>query len=189
VLILKPGQKNIFRNIMATVDVGDDFNNQAGNRVQENLNKKVLEYSFTFSVAELTELHIGSVWNVLEESYLRHSIFSNASDEEINHYIEQAQQESSNKLKSLLKEANDKIGNNTEDYLLPIIHLVKGDPSKEIPSMANVYNVDLIVMGTVARTGVPGFIIGNTAELILDQVRCSVLAIKPDGFKTLVRLN
>lgn len=36
-------------------------------------------------------------------------------------------------------------------------------------------------MGSVARTGIPGFIIGNTAESILGQVQCSVLVIKPDG--------
>jgi nucleotide-binding universal stress UspA family protein len=50
--------------------------------------------------------------------------------------------------------------------------------------MADKYNVDLIVMGTVARIGIPGLIIGNTAESIFEQVKCSVLAIKPDGFET-----
>jgi universal stress protein E len=45
-----------------------------------------------------------------------------------------------------------------------------------------------VVMGTVARTGVPGFIMGNTAETILSQIDCSVLAIKPPGFTTPVTL-
>lgn len=36
-------------------------------------------------------------------------------------------------------------------------------------------------MGSVARTGIPGFIIGNAAESILGQVKCSVLVVKPDG--------
>jgi nucleotide-binding universal stress UspA family protein len=48
---------------------------------------------------------------------------------------------------------------------------------------------DLIVMGTVARTGIPGFIMGNTAEAILNQIDCSVLAIKPPGFVTPVTLE
>ena len=34
----------------------------------------------------------------------------------------------------------------------------------------------------------PGFIMGNTAETILNQIDCSVLAIKPPGFKTPVTL-
>jgi nucleotide-binding universal stress UspA family protein len=44
--------------------------------------------------------------------------------------------------------------------------------------------IDCIVMGTVARTGVRGFIMGNTAETVLEQIDCSVLAIKPQGFVT-----
>jgi nucleotide-binding universal stress UspA family protein len=39
-------------------------------------------------------------------------------------------------------------------------------------------------MGTVARTGISGFVMGNTAETILSQIDCSVLAIKPPGFET-----
>ncbi len=43
---------------------------------------------------------------------------------------------------------------------------------------------DMVVMGTVGRGGIPGLIIGNTAEAILDQLQCSVLAMRPPGFKT-----
>ena len=58
-----------------------------------------------------------------------------------------------------------------------------------MPSLARRKRVDLVVMGTVARTGVPGLFIGNTAEAILNQVQCSVLAAKPDGFVTPVQLD
>jgi len=44
-------------------------------------------------------------------------------------------------------------------------------------------------MGTVARTGIQGFIMGNTAENILNQLDCSVLAVKPPGFVTPVTLD
>ncbi len=74
------------------------------------------------------------------------------------------------------------MGKDISDYLRPQIHLVKGNPCKEISLLASKDNVDLIVMGSVARTGIPGFIIGNTAESILGQVKCSVLVVKPDGF-------
>ena len=51
------------------------------------------------------------------------------------------------------------------------------------------HNVDLLVMGTVARTGIPGFITGNTAERLLPQIPCSVIAVKPFGFKSPVTLE
>jgi hypothetical protein len=37
-------------------------------------------------------------------------------------------------------------------------------------------------MGTLARSGIPGYIIGNTAERVLVGVDRSVLAVKPEGF-------
>ncbi len=41
---------------------------------------------------------------------------------------------------------------------------------------------DLLVMGTVARGGIPGLLVGNTAERLLPSVTCSVMAVKPEGF-------
>jgi len=43
-------------------------------------------------------------------------------------------------------------------------------------------------MGTVARTGILGFFIGNTAEKTLTAVDCSVLAVKPTAFATPVAI-
>ncbi|MDF5010076.1 universal stress protein, partial [Vibrio parahaemolyticus] len=37
-------------------------------------------------------------------------------------------------------------------------------------------------MGTLARTGISGYVIGNTAENILQSINCSLVALKPDGF-------
>lgn len=79
---------------------------------------------------------------------------------------------------------DEMLGKATVQYLQPRSHLVKGKASKEMPLMVENYNIDLIIMGTVGRVGIPGLIIGNTAETILEQTKCSVLAIKPEGFKT-----
>jgi len=62
------------------------------------------------------------------------------------------------------------------------LHLVHGEPRDVLPLFARDREVDLIVMGTLARTGVPGFFIGNTAEDVLRQVESSVLTLKPEGF-------
>ena len=42
---------------------------------------------------------------------------------------------------------------------------------------------NLLIMGTIARSGISGILIGNTAERLLPHVPCSVLALKPDGWK------
>ena len=47
------------------------------------------------------------------------------------------------------------------------IHLQKSEAEAVIPMLAHEKQVDLIVMGTVCRTGIAGVFIGNTAEKIL----------------------
>ncbi len=69
------------------------------------------------------------------------------------------------------------------------MHLLKGNAGTLIPELAQEKAIELIVMGTVCRTGVSGMIIGNTAETVLRRVDCSVLAVKPDGFVTPVMLD
>jgi nucleotide-binding universal stress UspA family protein len=81
------------------------------------------------------------------------------------------------------------LGKDAAGYLQPKTHLVKGSARREIPALAKQLEVDLVVMGTVARTGIPGLIMGNTAEAILGQIDCSVLAIEPPGFVTPVSLQ
>lgn len=49
--------------------------------------------------------------------------------------------------------------------------------------------IDLLIMGTMARSGIPGVFIGNTAERLAMQVRCSLLAVKPAGFVSAVSLE
>jgi len=68
-------------------------------------------------------------------------------------------------------------------------HQDQYDYNKIIREEAKKRNIDLIVMGTVARTGIAGFFIGNTAENVLNQVDCSVLTVKPDEFVTPVNLD
>lgn len=67
------------------------------------------------------------------------------------------------------------------------VHLVRGDAKVEIPKFAKENQIDLLVMGTLARTGVAGVFLGNTLEMVLNQVQCSVLALKPQGFVSPIR--
>jgi len=41
----------------------------------------------------------------------------------------------------------------------------------------------VVVMGALARSGLRGFLIGNTAERVLDQLPCDLLVVKPRGFR------
>lgn len=67
------------------------------------------------------------------------------------------------------------------------VHRPRGRPEQEIPSLIDSLQVDVLVMGTVARTNIAGFGVGNTAENVFGEIKCSLLAIKPNGFVSSVR--
>ena len=85
-------------------------------------------------------------------------------------------------LEALKRDLRGRLGAEQYEYLAPRSHLKQGLAGKVIPATVAELKADLVVMGTLARTGVPGLFIGNTAESILEQLHCSVLAIKPPGF-------
>lgn len=71
------------------------------------------------------------------------------------------------------------------------IHLIDdpgGLPDEGIVGFIRQNAIDLLVMGTIGRTGVSGAMIGNTAERILPELTCSLLAVKPAEFICPVRL-
>lgn len=70
------------------------------------------------------------------------------------------------------------------------LHLVDGTgfPDESILRFIREQHIDLLVMGTIARGGLPGIMIGNTAERILPEISCSLLAVKPRDFQSPVHL-
>jgi nucleotide-binding universal stress UspA family protein len=61
-------------------------------------------------------------------------------------------------------------------------HLLAGNPRRALPKAVAEMGAGLLVMGTLARGGVPGLLIGNTAEDVLNAVDCDVAAVKPPGW-------
>ena len=55
------------------------------------------------------------------------------------------------------------------------IHIKKGATADVIRDVAAELDVDLIIVGTVARDGIKGRVIGNTCERLLDQTHSDIL--------------
>lgn len=60
------------------------------------------------------------------------------------------------------------------------LHITEGPADSLIPQLARQLNAGVTVIGTVARTGLSGALIGNTAEVILDTLESDILVLKPD---------
>ena len=187
VWLIKPGAPTSYRRVLAAVDVGDAYpEGEIGTNLA--LNNQILEMATSLALSDFAELHVAHIWEALGEYALRGGVV-NMPEEKINAYIEQVEHQRQYHLDHLVQSVGEKMGPDALAYLTPQTHLIKGRASKEIPALAKELAADLIVMGTVARTGISGFFIGNTAETILGQIDCSVLAIKPPGFRTPVTVD
>lgn len=60
------------------------------------------------------------------------------------------------------------------------LHVEEGPADVLIPHVAQKLKAAVTVIGTVARTGISGALIGNTAEVVLDSLESDVLVLKPD---------
>jgi nucleotide-binding universal stress UspA family protein len=56
--------------------------------------------------------------------------------------------------------------------------VLRGSPAEEIIGFAERSNIDLIVMGTLGRTGITRFLIGSVAERVVRHSKRSVLVIR-----------
>lgn len=182
VWLVKPQAEKSYRRILAAVDVNDAYP-PAELKSRHALNQQVLEMAASLALSDFAELHVVVVWHAFGESAMG-GAFMGTPEKEITAYVEQVRRRHETSLDRLMRGVTHRLGQDAAEYLDPRIHLVKGLARKEIPALAKQLATDVIVMGTVARTGVPGFIMGNTAETILNQIDCSVLAIKPPGFET-----
>jgi nucleotide-binding universal stress UspA family protein len=57
-------------------------------------------------------------------------------------------------------------------------HVLEGNPAVEITKFANDNGVDLIVMGTLGKSGIDRILLGSTAEKVIRIANCPVLVIK-----------
>jgi nucleotide-binding universal stress UspA family protein len=159
--------------VLALVDPDPD------DPVRDGLNDLIMELATSLAHRQDWELHLGHAWTLVGEAALRSSPYVGLPGEMVDAMVRDTEAVRLGQLQMLA------IRHVTE--LERSIHMVAGAPGVVLPRLADRLDVDLVVMGTVGRTGLSGLIMGNTAETILRSVRCSVLAVKPEGFVTPVR--
>jgi len=188
VWLVKPEAPRSYKRILAAVDVDESYL-PTELATRHALNVQILEMAASLAISESSELHVVHAWDSVYESISGFVISSDISPEKEALNVEQERRQHQQWLDTFLRHSGNTATRDALGYLTPLSHLIKGGARKEIPVLAKRLQIDCIVMGTVARTGIRGFIMGNTAETILEQIDCSVLAIKPEGFKTPVTLD
>jgi universal stress protein E len=172
VWIIRPESEFTFKNILVAVNVFAEHDSET------RLNYDLIQMSHSLAQSEQAHLHVVAAWELWMEAYLRTSRHMGA--ERVAETRRELEYSTGEKLKQLLSQMDTGSTVTT--------HVLNGVPEYVIPRVAREQEVDLLVMGTIGRSGLPGVFIGNTADRILSQVNCSVLALKPPGFETPVTL-
>jgi len=182
VWIIKRTERPNYQRILAAVDQDPE------DPVKDALNRQILEMSTSMALAEYSETHVVHAWEVFGERLLRSHKWD-FSEAEFEAMLEEESAERRRWLEDLVTDYGKLPDPNGADAPDLHLHVVKGPAQYVVPELARELAVDLVVMGTVARTGIDGFFMGNTAESILGELDCSVMTIKPPGFTSPVTLQ
>jgi len=170
VWIIKKSKSDRFRKILAAVDLNPSVPES------EELANRIMAISTSLAAGEECELHVLHAWRLAGEAKLRGRQIHTTQVERI--------------LKEMEAAHAVELGRLMEDfpYDKRTVHLIKGSPGEIISNAVEEWGIDLVVIGSVGRSGIPGLLIGNTAERVLNAVDCSVLTLKPEGFETPIRV-
>lgn len=179
VWIIKREQRRNFARILVALDprIYPDGKYDSS---KDELSIKLLEIGSSLAHSEGGEIYIFHAWSVLYENHIRFQ--SGLSQEEIEMLFLNTKKEHEKRILELVAKHAPEVDKNC-------IHMRRGEAGRLIPEIARHDNIELIIMGTVGRAGILGLLIGNTAEMILNNVDCSVLAVKPDGFVSPVKID
>jgi nucleotide-binding universal stress UspA family protein len=173
VLLVRHGAAAPHPKIVAAVDASTHETEA------QMLNAKIVDLSLMMaSHLDASPPMLLQAWAPVAERTIR----IHAAADQFAAYVEDARQRATADLTRLAQSFESRVAG-----LQPMLR--RGRPEDVIPEFVVAEGIDLMVMGTVARAGVSGMLIGNTAERVLRKLPCSVLAVKPDGFVSPVRLD
>ncbi|MET0066911.1 MAG: universal stress protein [Candidatus Thiodiazotropha sp.] len=167
----RPGGESHYSKILAAVDPMAP--------AQDNCARLVMDLATSLAQRESATLGVIHAWHLHGESLLRDGRFRMPPDE-----LERLLAATETKHRARLAELLSGYGMTLYEEG---IFLLKTEAASAIRETAEQFQADLIVMGTVGRSGIPGLFIGNTAESVLQTTRSSILAVKPPAFVSPVR--
>jgi len=177
----KPRENIQYKSVVAAVDLPGKESDQP------DLYQNILTLASSIANRDSAQLHVVHAWQSMNIGLLARWVDNpNSVTQEL---IDSERIRHENALVEFRNFVEDVAEEKPPSDIAPQFHLLTGMPAEAIPDRARELNADLVVMGTVNRTGISGLFIGNTAEAILEQLRCSVLAVKPESFETPVKLS
>ena len=141
------------------------------NESGQEINNQIMSIAHKLSDALDLEILILSCWNLSGEESLHRNPFLRVDDLDLANLTSLEETKNKELMKSFLHRCGQ------HEHLL-----IKGEASHVISQFMNTQHHNILVMGTFSRTGIPGYLIGNTAENIILTTHSSMITVKPAGF-------
>lgn len=165
VWLIGPGGTARPQRILAAVRASTD------DAAEQRLNAAIVELALMLTDVEKGSLTVVETWSLFGEDVLR----PHMPEPELAAQVAAARQQAEDTLQAFVASFGERAQ-------AASVELLKGYPDDVIPPFVEANAIDVVVMGTVARTGIAGLLMGNTAERVLRRLHGSVLALKPPGF-------
>ena len=139
----------------------------------DGLNATIVETAASLALAEESELHLVHILPLYggEGKHVRPDLME---------YMEHRRDRILQECNALIGEAGPKVSEGQ-------VHLLLGaQPAPLLAEFVESHEMNLIVMGTMTRIGVPGLLLGDVAEKVFNHTQTGVLSVKPEGFESLV---
>lgn len=133
------------------------------------MNALLLETGIAIAEVAKEEMYVLHAWEVYDERYLRRQ---GLRADEMEQFVGKAREAAREALKRTIAPYRRHLSARN-------IHLERGTPREVVPTFAVKHGIELLVIGTVARSGLARKLIGNTAEILLGQMPCSMLVVRP----------
>lgn len=159
------------KGILAALDMPGD------NSPEAMLNRLIVEVSNSIAVADSRPLHFVHAWQSRGEWHMRGQR-NPAAELEIDRMRAREAARRRTWLQNTIATLQTGAGHSMMEDVSPEFHVIYGQAKKVIPDLAEKLGVGLIVMGSADRTGLPGLVHRNTAEMVLPRLDCSVLVVK-----------
>lgn len=182
VWIINHKPRSQYKNVVAALDLNYHYPTHEVS-IRRDLNRDILQHAAQIALLEFAQLHIVHVFDAVPENIARDG-FITVDNDRMETDLAKIHSEREEELERLLTELSNELDENVWEYLNPQKHIVHGYPRREIAATTTSLDTDIIVMGTVARLGVPGYIMGSTAEETIHQLKCAVVGVKPRGFES-----
>ena len=163
-LVKQSADYSDYQHILAAID-------PSSHNKPVQLNRIILKNTIELTEIMHTQPHAAhcfeSIGQDLWSQIKSHAYDNNASGFEYDDYIQNLEQTNRQEFHKLL--SHYPIDEKRQ-------HLKFGTAYEQLPKIVNEHHIDLMVIGTTYRTG----LIGSTAERILDDIHCDLLALKSE---------